>query len=266
MTPLFKDATGGNPFTDVLNVIKRCLRERTPLNGKDIEWDRTPDGFRPVLKAIQAKGGKAKLSFYELVQVKANVLECYPYNAATGTSSGSLVKVAKPFHLMRDSWSTATVTDGFTSWTKATIDGAEYTVVQSSGSPFVNDDANTHTGRRKKQVTLPVFGITNPFIANVEWLEVVYPTYVQRGNGKDPALGEIIAAFDLESPITFPARSYKYATSGDTADSGEFTVSKMELPFRHWVPNHRPIIICETSAGVTIQRRVMIPASESFPI
>jgi hypothetical protein len=272
-THLYKDATGGHPLGDVLNIAKKCIRERTPLDGQDIGVDPTPDGYRLFLKERIAASSAAKLSLYSVKSVWADILICNEYDP-DGTVGTEDVNVAKPFNIQRRTWAKSTV-DGSGFWTWGTsdeIDGATYAPVSRGNTGpnttnFVNMDQNPFVRRVKTQVTAPSWYIgegTEQHIANVAWVEMVYPEYVIAGRGNVTGVGDIIVAFDLEEPITLPATSYQFGGASSSTD--EMTITKMEVPWRHWVPIQRPIIICEQVGDSVLQRRVMIRASDSFPL
>lgn len=236
-----------------------------PSQSAGVRVSHTTLGVITEPDSVVGGGGTGSLSLYSLVAVHANYISCHPYDASTGEVSSDIVKIAKAFHLQRDAWAAATTSeDGFTTWGQAEIDGAFYGVDSVPGAPFVDDDLNPHCKRRRVQQEEPTFDATNPFVANVEWEETVYPSYVVYGRGKSNGNGEIIVAFELEHPITFPSRNYKYNTTSATSE--EVTVTKMEIGPRHWVPIQRPMIICERDGDTVLQRRVMIRASDSFPL
>jgi hypothetical protein len=108
MTPLIKESTGTNPLASVFNAIRRNLRERTPLNGRDIEWDYTPDGFRPRFKGrIESveKGG-VKIRLVLVSEVFPDYLVCRSLDSTIGTDE---ILVAKPHELRQSTWAGQTL-------------------------------------------------------------------------------------------------------------------------------------------------------------
>lgn len=202
-------------------------------------------------------GGEATLSLYSLLAVRANYLVCYEYNASENTHGTTEVLIAKPHELQKNYWS------------GKTINGFRYTATDATPSPLAA--LNKHVNRLKTAVTEPTTGTeSSPWLEDVNWTEMVWPPYIWQNNGPtDEAtptndVGGIIVAFDLEHAITFPSESVE--VDGVTYTEPERTITKMELPWRHWVPIERPIVICEESGGVVRQRRAYIRASQSLPM
>lgn len=55
----FPKFSGDHPLVSALNRLVECVKERTPLRGKECEIDYFPDGFRPKPKTppAQSEGG-----------------------------------------------------------------------------------------------------------------------------------------------------------------------------------------------------------------
>jgi len=125
-------AVGNTPLITTVNKLIDNDKASTPIDTKDVTWDRQPNGFKANISFPSSKLSGSALTVYMVHAVKDDHLICYPITDngdgtfSPDTNPDNVVYIAKPFELRKTGW------DG------QTINGITYTF------PDANDSTKRH--------------------------------------------------------------------------------------------------------------------------
>lgn|GEM_PF-4261252 len=168
MTPIFKTSSGNSELASVLNRARANIIERTLLDGENYRVERTAAGTRlQINPSIFSSPGL--IEQFQVQSVHRDHLACkraeWNANGTGWTTSGDIVRIAKPEEIRMAGWDTTGL--GVT----GVIDG--YTYTYTAGGTDPDASKNPYIEREATLVDASEFGA-----AEITFTEQVWPKYI----------------------------------------------------------------------------------------